>query len=58
MKLCISKDDGAELVLAEQVGKEWKPTATLAADMAAFLKDADPEKFELWVEDDEDEDDD
>ena len=58
MKLCISKDDGAELVLAEKVGEDWKPSATLSADMAAFLKGSDPEKFELWVEDDEEEDDD
>jgi hypothetical protein len=53
MKLLIGKADGAELVLAEEAGGAWKPSATLAADMAKFLTGADPEQFELWVEEDE-----
>jgi len=50
MKLMIAKPDGTELVLAEQADGGWRPTATLAADMATFLKGADPEQFEMWVE--------
>jgi hypothetical protein len=53
MKLFIGKPDGSELVLAEEASGAWKPSATLAADMAAFLAGADPEQFELWVEEDE-----
>jgi hypothetical protein len=54
MKLFIGKPEG-ELVLAEQVGGAWKPSATLTADMTAFLAGADPEQFELWVEEDDEE---
>jgi hypothetical protein len=55
MKLFIGKPDGAELVLAEEAGGAWKPSATLAADMATFLTGANPADFELWVEEDDDE---
>ncbi|MET0195330.1 MAG: hypothetical protein ABW200_18360 [Hyphomicrobiaceae bacterium] len=53
MKLCIGKPDGSELVLAEEASGAWKPSTTIAADMAAFLAGANPEQFELWVEEDE-----
>jgi hypothetical protein len=53
MKLILGKSDDAELVLAEQVNGDWKASPNLTADMAAFLKDADPEQFEMWVEEDE-----
>jgi hypothetical protein len=54
MKLILGKSDDSELVLAEQVNGEWRPTATLSADMTAFLKGCDPEEFELWVEEPDD----
>ncbi len=50
MKLVIGKPDETEIVLAQQVGGVWRPNPNLAADMAAFLKGADPEQFEMWVE--------
>ena len=53
MKLFIGKPDGTELVLAEQASGAWKPSATDVADMTAFLAGADPEQFELWVEEDD-----
>jgi hypothetical protein len=53
MKLCIGKPDGGELVLAEEAGGAWKPSATLSSEMATFLAGADPEQFELWVEEDD-----
>ena len=53
MKLFIGKPDGAELVLAEEANGAWKPSATIAADMASFLNGASPEDFELWVEEDD-----
>jgi hypothetical protein len=55
MKLFIGKPDGSELVLAEEASGAWKPSATLTTDMTAFLAGADPEQFELWVEDDDEE---
>ena len=54
MKLMLGKPDDTEMALAEHVGGVWKPTATLAADMAKFLQGADPEQFEMWVEELED----
>ena len=50
MKLIIGKPDDTELVLAEHVGGVWTPNPKLAAEMAAFLRGADPEQFEMWVE--------
>ena len=55
MKLFIGKPDGTELVLAEEASGAWKPSATLTADMTALLAGADPEQFELWVEEDDEE---
>jgi hypothetical protein len=55
MKLFIGKPDGTELVLAEEASGAWKPPATLAADMTKFLVGSDPEQFELWVEEDDEE---
>ena len=54
MKLMLGKPDDSEMILAEQSGGAWKPSATLAADMMKFLQGADPEQFEMWVEDPED----
>jgi hypothetical protein len=53
MKLMLGKPDETEMVLAEQVGGGWKPNPSLAAEMAAFLQGADPEQFEMWVEEPE-----
>ena len=53
MKLMLGTDDTA-MALAEQLGGVWKPSPTLAGDMAKFLQDADPEQFEMWVEEVED----
>jgi len=53
MKLIIGKPDGSQLVLAEQAGGAWRPNPNLAAEMAAFLQGADPEQFEMWVEEPE-----
>ena len=54
MKLMLGKSDDSEITLAEQTGGVWKPSPTLAADMAKFLQGADPEQFEMWVEELED----
>ena len=54
MKLKLGKPDESEMILAEQSGGIWKPTPTLAADMVKFLQGADPEQFEMWVEELED----
>jgi hypothetical protein len=54
MKLMLGRPDDTEMTLAEQTGSVWKPSATLAADMAKFLQGADPEQFEMWVEELED----
>ena len=54
MKLMLGRPDDTEIVLAEQSGGAWKPSATLAADMAKILQGADPEQFEMWVEEPED----
>ena len=54
MKLMLGRPDDSEMSLAEQTGGVWKPSATLAPDMAKFLQGADPEQFEMWVEELED----
>ena len=53
MKLMLGKPDDTELVLAEQTGGSWRPNPNLAAEMAAFLQGADPEQFEMGVEEPE-----
>jgi hypothetical protein len=50
----LGKPDESEMTLAEQSGGVWKPNPTLAADMAKFLQGADPEQFEMWMEELED----
>ena len=50
MKLMIGKPDDSAITLAEQVEGAWKPNPNLAAEVARFLKGADPEQFEMWVE--------
>jgi hypothetical protein len=54
MKLVLGRPDGTEITLAEQTGGAWKPSPTLTADMAKLLQGADPEQFEMWVEELED----
>ena len=54
MKLMLGKPDDSAIALAEESGGAWKPNPALAADMVAFLQGADPEQFELWVEEPED----
>jgi len=54
MKLMLGKPDETAIALAEQIGGAWKPCTTLAVDLAKFLQGADPEQFELWVEEPED----
>jgi hypothetical protein len=54
MKLMLGKPDDSEITLAQQDNGVWKPSPTLAADMAKFLQGADPEQFEMWVEELED----
>ena len=49
----LGKPDDTELVLAGQTGGSWRPNPNLAPEMAAFLRGADPEQFEIWVEEDE-----
>lgn len=53
MKLVIGKSDDSEIVLAEQVNGAWKPNPNLTAELAAFLQGANPEEFEMWVEEPE-----
>ena len=53
MKLVLGKPDDSELVLAEQSGGTWRPNPNLTAEMAAFLQGADPDQFEMWVEEPE-----
>lgn len=53
MKLIIGKPEDKEIVVAEQVGGAWRPNPNLAAEMATFLQGADPEQFEMWVEEPE-----
>jgi hypothetical protein len=54
MKLMLGKADDSAIPLAEEAGGVWKPSPTLAADMAKFLQSADLEQFELWVGEPED----
>jgi len=54
MKLMLGKPEDGAIPLAEEAGGVWKPSPTLAADLAKFLQGADPEEFELWVEEPED----
>jgi hypothetical protein len=53
MKLMLGKPEDSEIVLAEQVGGAWRVNPNLSAEMAAFLQGADPEQFEMWVEEPE-----
>jgi hypothetical protein len=53
MKLVIGKPDGSEIVLAEKADGAWRPNPKLAAELATFLQGADPEQFEMWVEEPE-----
>jgi len=45
MKLMLGKPDESVIPLAEEAGGVWKPSPTLAADIAKFLQDADPEEI-------------
>jgi hypothetical protein len=54
MKLMLGKPDDTAILLAQRVGEDWKPSPSLSTDMTAFLRGADPEEFELWVEELED----
>ena len=54
MKLMLGRPDKTEIILAEQTGGAWKPSATFAADMAKLLQGGEPEEFEMWVEEFED----
>ena len=54
MKLMLGRPDDSEMMLAEQTGGVWKPNPSLMGDMAKFLQGADPEQFEMWVEELED----
>jgi hypothetical protein len=53
MKLMLGKPDDTEIALAEQVGGVWRPSPNLQTELAAFLQGADPEQFEMWVEEPE-----
>ena len=53
MKLIIGRPDETEVVLAEQVDGAWKPNPNIASEMVSFLQGADPEQFEMWVEEPE-----
>ena len=53
MKLVIGKSDESEIVIAEECGGSWKPNPNVVADLQKFLHGADPEQFEMWVEEDE-----
>ena len=53
IKLVIGKPDDSEVVIAEETGGTWKPNQNLLAQLEAFLKGANPEDFEMWVEEDE-----
>jgi hypothetical protein len=53
MKLVLGKPDDSEVVIAEHVSGSWQPNPKLMAELAVFLKDSDPEDFEMWVEEDE-----
>jgi hypothetical protein len=53
MKLIIGKPDDTEIILAEQAGGVWRPNPNLSSEIMAFLQGADPEQFEMWVEEPE-----
>ena len=53
MKLKIGKPDETEIELAEHVAGVWRPNPNLAANLTTFLRGADPEQFEMWVEEPE-----
>ena len=53
MKLFIGKSDETTVMLAEQVNGVWQTNPNLAADMTKFLQGADPEQFDMWVEEPE-----
>ena len=53
MKLVIGKPDDDEVVLAEESGDVWKPNPNLSPELAKFLQSANPEEFEMSVEEDE-----
>jgi hypothetical protein len=53
MKLIIGRPDETEVVLAEQVNGAWKPNPNIVSEMVSFLQGADPEQFEMWVEEPE-----
>jgi hypothetical protein len=53
MKLIIGKPDDTEIVLAEQAQGVWRPNPNLSTEMTTFLQGADPEQFEMWVEEPE-----
>ena len=54
MKLMLGKADDTAIALAEQINGVWRPNPKFSTDMATFLAGADPEQFEMWVEDLED----
>jgi hypothetical protein len=54
MKLMLGKPDDTAITLAEHIGGAWQPNPGLSSDMTRFLQGADPEQFELWVEERED----
>jgi hypothetical protein len=53
MKLFIGKPDETTVMLAEQVNGVWQANPNLTADMTKFLQGADPEQFDMWVEEPE-----
>jgi hypothetical protein len=53
MKLFIGKPDDSMIMVAEQVNGAWKVNSNLTAEMTTFLQGADPEQFEMWVEEPE-----
>jgi len=46
--------DDTAMALAEQLGGVWKPKPHARRRNGEFLQDADPEQFEMWVEEVED----
>ena len=53
MKLFIGKPDETHVLVAEQVNGAWQVNPNLTADMTKFLQGADPEQFDMWVEEPE-----
>ena len=52
MKLVIGTDAN-NVVLAEETGGTWKPDPNVVAELGKLLQGANPEEFEMWVEEDE-----